>query len=70
MGDPNNPNSINFLVDPNDAIQIYINQLTKRVEWNRATKTADGTEMLQPLLDSLQDENRKEAMDVINAYLG
>lgn len=70
MGDPNDPNSINFLVDPNDALQVYLNQLTKRVEWNRATKAADGTEMLQPLLDGLEDENRKEAMGVINAYLG
>jgi hypothetical protein len=70
MGDPNDPNAVNFLLDPNDAVQVYLNQLTKRVEWNRATKAADGTEMLQPLLDGLEDENRKEAMDVINAYLG
>lgn len=70
MGNPNDPNQINFLVDPSDALQIYLNQLTKRVEWNRATKAADGTEMLQPLLAKLDDEKRQEAVDVINTYMG
>ena len=59
-----------YLVEPTDALNIYLRSLTKRVEWNRATKAADGTELLQPLLDKLDKEQRKDAEDVIKIYLG
>ena len=59
-----------YLVDPSDAIQIYMRQVTKRVEWNRATKAADGTELLQPMLNKLSKEKRREVEDVIKTYLG
>ena len=59
-----------FLVEPSDAIMMYLGSLTKRVEWNRATRDAKGADLLGPLLSKLDDKKKKEAIDVINAYLG
>ena len=59
-----------FLVDPSDAIMMYLGSLTKRVEWNRATRDAKGADVLGPLLSELDDKKKKEALDVIDAYLG
>ena len=59
-----------FLVDPSDAIMMYLGSLTKRVEWNRATRDTKGADVLGPLLSELDDKKKKEALDVIDAYLG
>lgn len=59
-----------FLVDPSDALQLYLSQLTKRVEWNRATRDEKGNDILGPQLEQLGPKQRKDAQDVINAYLG
>ena len=59
-----------FLVEPSDAIMMYLGSLTKRVEWNRATRDAKGADLLGPLLSKLDDKKKKETIDVINAYLG
>lgn len=59
-----------FLVDPADALQMYLGQLTKRVEWNRATRDEKGNDLLGPKLRRLDPKQQKDAQDVINAYLG
>ena len=59
-----------FLMDPEVALMKYIDNITKRVEWNRATKDANGKDKLQPLLAALNKGEKETAESVINAYLG
>ena len=59
-----------FLMDPEVALMKYVDNITKRVEWNRATKDADGKDKLQPLLAELTAEEKETAESVINSYLG
>lgn len=59
-----------FLMDPEVALMKYIDNITKRVEWNKATKDANGKDKLQPLLATLNKEEKATAESVINAYLG
>ena len=59
-----------FLQDPEVALMTYIDNITKRVEWNRATKDANGVDKLQPLLDDLGPVAKENVESVLNAYLG
>jgi hypothetical protein len=59
-----------FLQPPNEAFIQYIRQIVKRVEFDRATKDADGNSRLQPLLAKLNPEDRAMAEQIISTYLG
>lgn len=59
-----------FLVPPKEAFSRYIRSVVKRVEFDRATKDDQGNDLLRPLLDGLNPEDREAAMGVINTYMG
>ena len=59
-----------FLMDPEVALMKYIDNVTKRVEWNRATRDADGKDKLQPLLAELTDQEKETVQSVLNSYVG
>jgi hypothetical protein len=59
-----------FLVPPKEAFSRYIRSVVKRVEFDRATKDDEGNDLLRPLLDRLNPEDREAAMGVINTYMG
>jgi len=59
-----------FLMDPEVALMKYVDNVTKRVEWNRATKDANGKDKLQPMLDKLNAQEKETVESVLNAYLG
>ena len=59
-----------FALPPVEAFMMYKKQLVKRVEWNSSTKSATGTDRLQPLLDQLDAKDRAYAQEIINGYLG
>ena len=56
-----------FVNSPDAAFIDYMRHVIKRVEFNKAT---GGPEALQARLAKLSDEDRKQAEDVINSYLG
>ena len=59
-----------FLQEPQDAFVTYLRHIVTRVEWNRHTKDATGKDILTPELDKLTPEQREEAQQIINTYLG
>ena len=59
-----------YVQEPEVALLSYIDNITKRVEWNTATRTADGKDRLQDMLANLPKKNKETAEAVINAYLG
>ena len=59
-----------YVQEPEVALLNYIDNMTKRVEWNTHTRTKDGKDRLQNLLEDLPKKNRESAEAVINAYLG
>jgi len=59
-----------FLQEPEVALMSYLDAVTKRVEWNRHTKSPDGTNKLAVALGKLQPGPRETADAIINAYLG
>ena len=59
-----------FLMDPEVALMKYVDNVTKRVEWNRATRDADGKDKLQPLLAELTDPEKETVEAVLNSYIG
>jgi len=59
-----------FVQEPEVALISYVDNLTKRVEWNTHTKDASGKSLLYKELESLSPVRRETADAVINAYLG
>jgi hypothetical protein len=59
-----------FLQPPTDALINYVRHVVKRVEFDRATKDANGRSRLQELLGQLQAEDRALAEEIISTYLG
>lgn len=59
-----------FLQEPEVALLSYLNRLSRRVEWNRHTKDANGKNLLKDRLDAMTPEQREIAMSVLNSYLG
>lgn len=59
-----------FLQPPSDSFVQYIRHVVKRVEWNKATKDANGKDILQERLDKLKENDREIAKEIISAYLG
>ena len=59
-----------FQQDPEVALMSYLDNVTKRVEWNRATKDANGNDKIAPELDGLPPHKREAAEAVLNTYLG
>ena len=59
-----------YLEPPEIALMSYIDRVTKRVEWNRATKDAQGNNLLVPALSQLDGENRETVIAIISAHLG
>jgi len=59
-----------YVQEPEVALMSYLDNVTKRVEWNRATKAKDGTDKLVAALEDLPPQERERAEAVLNAYLG
>ena len=59
-----------FQQEPEVALMSYLDNVTKRVEWNRTTKDASGNDKIAPELDGLSPHKREAADAVLNAYLG
>lgn len=59
-----------FLMDPEVALMKYVDNVTKRVEFNRTTKDENGKDLLGPLLDELDAVDRELAESAINAMVG
>jgi len=59
-----------FLQEPEIALMSYLDNITKRVEWNRYMRAPDGTNKLKEGLAKLTPSQREIAESVINAYLG
>ena len=59
-----------FLQPPADSFVQYIRHVVKRVEWNKATKDANGKDILQERLGKLKDNDQEVAKEIISAYLG
>jgi len=59
-----------YIQEPEVALMSYLDNVTKRVEWNRATKAKDGTDKLAAALKNLPPQERERAEAVLNAYLG
>lgn len=59
-----------FLQPPADSFVQYIRHVVKRVEWNNATKDANGKDILQERLGKLKDNDQEVAKEIISAYLG
>lgn len=59
-----------FLLDPELAVFKYVSHVTKRVEWNRATKDEAGNDVLADELKSLGAEDRAVVEEILNVYLG
>jgi len=59
-----------FLLPPKQAFSEYVRKVIKRVEFDRATKDDQGNDRLKPLLDALAPEDREQALQVINTYMG
>ena len=59
-----------YIQEPEVALMSYLDNVTKRVEWNTATRTKDGKDMLAAALKDLPPQERERAEAVLNAYLG
>ena len=59
-----------YVQEPEVALMSYLDNVTKRVEWNRATKAKDGTDKLAAALEDLPPQERERAEAVLNAYFG
>ena len=59
-----------FLQPPADSFVQYIRHVVKRVEWNKATKDANGKDILQERLSKLKENDQEVAKEIISAYLG
>jgi len=68
-----------FLEDPVDAFQSYVRSVVKRVEFDRHTKgnatnytspTYQGDSKLEMLLSTLSPEDRAQAKQVLDTYMG
>jgi len=59
-----------FLQEPEVALMSYLDNIAKRVEWNRHMVAEDGTNILQEELADLTPEQREIAESVIQSYLG
>jgi len=68
--DPTRLKENGFLQGPEVALLSYLEQVTKRVEWNKAIKDKNGTNRLEALLADISPERREIAESVIHTYLG
>ena len=59
-----------FVQEPEVALMSYVDNITKRVEWNRATKDASGKDKLGPMLKGMTKAQRANVESVLNAYVG
>ena len=59
-----------FVQEPEIALMSYVDNITKRVEWNRATKDASGKDKLGPMLKGMTKAQRANVESVLNAYVG
>ena len=59
-----------YIQEPEVALMSYLDNVTKRVEWNKATRNKDGKDMLAAALKDLPPQERERAEAVLNAYLG
>ena len=59
-----------FLQEPQDAFVNYMRSVVKRVEFNKATKDADGNSILDAELAKLSPEDQAVAREIIGTYLG
>ena len=59
-----------FVQAPEVSLISYIDNMTKRVEWNTHTKDASGKSLLYAELEKLSPIQRETADAVLNAYLG
>ena len=59
-----------YLMDPEVALMKYVDNVTKRVEWNRAMKGPNGEDKLGAFLEEMTPREREVAQSVINAYVG
>lgn len=59
-----------YTLPPKETLVQYVKHIVKRVEFNRATKDADGNDLLGPELAKLSPEDRAKAKQIIDTYLG
>ena len=61
---------LGFAQEPEVALMNYVDNITKRVEWNRATKDSAGKDKVGPALAAMTKAQRANAESVLNAYVG
>ena len=59
-----------YTLPPKETLVRYVKHIVKRVEFNRATKDANGNDLLGPELAKLSPEDRAKAKQIIDTYLG
>lgn len=59
-----------YTLPPKETLVQYVKHIVKRVEFNRATKDANGNDLLGPELAKLSPEDRAKAKQTIDTYLG
>lgn len=59
-----------YTLPPQQAMTQYIRHVVKRVEFAKATRDEKGRDKLGPELNKLNPEDRAEAVNIINTYLG
>jgi hypothetical protein len=68
--DPAQLSDAGFLQEPQDALVNYMRSVIKRVEWNKATKDAEGNSILEQEMKKLSPEDQAVAREIIGTYLG
>ena len=68
--DPEVLSDAGFLQEPQDALVNYMRSIIKRVEWNKATKDAEGNSILEQEMEKLSSEDQAVAREIIGTYLG
>jgi hypothetical protein len=68
--DPAALSDAGFLQEPQDALVNYMRSVIKRVEWNKATKDAEGNSILEQEMKKLSPEDQAVAREIIGTYLG
>jgi hypothetical protein len=68
--DPEVLSDAGFLQEPQDALVNYMRSVIKRVEWNKATKDAEGNNILEQEMEKLSPEDQEVAREIIGTYLG
>lgn len=68
--DPAALSDAGFLQEPQDALVNYMRSVIKRVEWNKATKDAEGNSILEQEMEKLSPEDQAVAREIIGTYLG